>query len=592
MKKIVLILALALLPVILFSQVEIKMEESGGVYYVPCKVNGLPLKLIFDTGASDVSISATEAVFMLKNGYLSSEDMHGTTYSSIANGDIVEGTEITIKEIEIGGITIKNVSASVVHSLSAPLLIGQSAIQKLGPIHLNGNILTIENGLKLKSNKEATLLYGKVFQYIEAEEYDNAIETAIKAIDIAEDNMIKAVLYGELGNAYKGKGQLEAAAEACRTALTFYPYKSAAYNLGIYLNDLEKYEQAYKAFKQYLTLQAGMPENDDDEFLAGAYATMGVIDYKRGRYVDAESNCKKSLKYSEHSLPYLTLGDIYKQQEKYNDAVACYDKGIRFEPERPSNIIRLIDLSDCYMKLNDFENSIHCCLYAEHLFVEVVDAVGFDSLTEEIAASGIMVTEMLAQMHIRAGLYTVAIEMYEYVRGLKVPMKESNYVYLAFCYHKNGDYAKEAKTIKDGIQYYPNNGDLLFHSIEQQPTQEAINGYMKILENEKTYTPIFFDYASVYNNIAYIYCLLGEYNKGLEYAQKAIARNPDDGHAWDTLGELYYRQNKYEDCVSAMTKAISLHPIKNSYQLRGEAYLKLGNKKQGDKDLKIAMEMK
>ena len=143
MKKIVLILALALLPVILFSQVEIKMEESGGVYYVPCKVNGLPLKLIFDTGASDVSISATEAVFMLKNGYLSSEDMHGTTYSSIANGDIVEGTEITIKEIEIGGITINDISATVVHSINAPLLLGQSAIKKMGTIKIDNGILTM-----------------------------------------------------------------------------------------------------------------------------------------------------------------------------------------------------------------------------------------------------------------------------------------------------------------------------------------------------------------------------------------------------------------------------------------------------------------
>ncbi len=54
------------------------MEKKGGVYYVPCKVNGLGLKFIFDTGAGDVSISYAEAIFMLKNGYLSESDLGGS----------------------------------------------------------------------------------------------------------------------------------------------------------------------------------------------------------------------------------------------------------------------------------------------------------------------------------------------------------------------------------------------------------------------------------------------------------------------------------------------------------------------------------
>ena len=51
------------------SQTVIKMKKEGGVSIIPCKVNGLNLNFIFDTGASDVSISLTEANFMLKNGY-------------------------------------------------------------------------------------------------------------------------------------------------------------------------------------------------------------------------------------------------------------------------------------------------------------------------------------------------------------------------------------------------------------------------------------------------------------------------------------------------------------------------------------------
>ncbi|MBC7525280.1 MAG: hypothetical protein H7239_12685 [Flavobacterium sp.] len=46
------------------------MERKGGVSIVPCKVNKLNLSFVFDTGASDVTISMTEALFMLKNIFL------------------------------------------------------------------------------------------------------------------------------------------------------------------------------------------------------------------------------------------------------------------------------------------------------------------------------------------------------------------------------------------------------------------------------------------------------------------------------------------------------------------------------------------
>lgn len=108
------------------------MEHKHGVYYLPCEINSLKLKFVFDTGASDCSISLAEAIFMLKNGYLNESDLLGSTYSRIANGEVVEGTKIILKTVKIGDKTIYGVQASIVHSLSAPLLLGQSAIKQLG----------------------------------------------------------------------------------------------------------------------------------------------------------------------------------------------------------------------------------------------------------------------------------------------------------------------------------------------------------------------------------------------------------------------------------------------------------------------------
>lgn len=125
------------------AQTKIIMQKEGGVYTVPCKVNGLQLKFIFDTGASNVTISLTEALFMIKNNYLSKEDIYGSSYAQLANGDITENTEILLREIVISDLKLYNVRASIVHELAAPLLLGQTAISKLGKIQLDGNELTV-----------------------------------------------------------------------------------------------------------------------------------------------------------------------------------------------------------------------------------------------------------------------------------------------------------------------------------------------------------------------------------------------------------------------------------------------------------------
>lgn len=128
-----------------YTQTRIEMEPLNGVYYIPCKVNGLQLNFIFDTGASDVSLSLTEAVFMLKNGYLSEDDLQGSSYYTIANGEVAEGTIVILRELQIGNLLLYNVKASIIHNLDAPLLLGQSALSKIGKYNFDytNNVLTI-----------------------------------------------------------------------------------------------------------------------------------------------------------------------------------------------------------------------------------------------------------------------------------------------------------------------------------------------------------------------------------------------------------------------------------------------------------------
>ena len=130
-KKTIILLLLLVITNYTFSQLVIQMKRQGGVSVVPCKVNGLNLSFIFDTGAADVSISLVEALFMLKNDYLKKEDIVGTANYSDAKGEISEGYIVNLREIEIAGLKLTNVKASIVKNMDAPLLLGQSAISKL-----------------------------------------------------------------------------------------------------------------------------------------------------------------------------------------------------------------------------------------------------------------------------------------------------------------------------------------------------------------------------------------------------------------------------------------------------------------------------
>jgi aspartyl protease family protein len=117
----------------------VKMHKDNGVYYVPCKINGTEMKFIFDTGASDITMSATEAIFLIKQRKMSENDIVGTQQYQIADGSLQEGTIVILRTVEIGNRELKNVRASIVNNLAAPLLLGQSALSKFGEISINYN---------------------------------------------------------------------------------------------------------------------------------------------------------------------------------------------------------------------------------------------------------------------------------------------------------------------------------------------------------------------------------------------------------------------------------------------------------------------
>ena len=117
MRRIITILPIFLLFVCeVFSQKVIYMERSGGVYKISCTVNGARMKMIFDTGASNVSLSRSMAEYLLENDYINQKDLLGETNVRIADGSVVKAYRVNLKDIEIGGMHIYNVEATISNS--------------------------------------------------------------------------------------------------------------------------------------------------------------------------------------------------------------------------------------------------------------------------------------------------------------------------------------------------------------------------------------------------------------------------------------------------------------------------------------------
>ena len=101
------------------------------------KIKTIRLKFIFDTGASNICISSAEATVLYRQGTLQKEDILDIQYFQDATGKVSAGTEINLKTVKIGDRVLHNIEATVIDDNEAPLLLGQSALEKFGKISID-----------------------------------------------------------------------------------------------------------------------------------------------------------------------------------------------------------------------------------------------------------------------------------------------------------------------------------------------------------------------------------------------------------------------------------------------------------------------
>lgn len=312
-----------------YAQTIVKIHKENGVYQIPCKVNGLSLDFIFDTGASDVTISMSEALFMIKNNYLSEEDITGTEYYSIANGSIEEGTSINLKVIEISGLKLYNVKASIVHSLEAPLLLGQSALQKLGRIEFDYD----SEKLIIYKHDDSILVNKRSIEGAISTENDSTYDTmAVLFYD-------KGIAEGQMGNIKKSIEYFTKAIEIENDYVIAYLNRGIAnLNLIKKINPLKSHSDTYDS--RY-----------EDEF---------NLLYKHCHAVIEDANKVISIQPNDFRGYYLKGKAKFKLKD-YLGAVSEFDQAILFDLDNRMMDESYFNRAQSYYELNKYIKTVKDC---------------------------------------------------------------------------------------------------------------------------------------------------------------------------------------------------------------------------------------
>ena len=112
--------------------------DSSGHYNVEAKISGVSVRFLVDTGASDVTLSPRDAKRIgLDTGRLAFNRRYQT-----ANG-IVMGAPVTLPQIRIGPIEVRDVPASVNGVPLNTSLLGMSFLERLSGYRVENGTLTL-----------------------------------------------------------------------------------------------------------------------------------------------------------------------------------------------------------------------------------------------------------------------------------------------------------------------------------------------------------------------------------------------------------------------------------------------------------------
>ena len=388
--------------------------------------------------------------------------------------------------------------------------------------------------------------------------YEEAIKCQKKTLLIKPDY---AKAYNNMGWVYYDQGIYDQAAENFRLAAEKDPYNNTYKgNLALVKIKQEKYDEAIADLR--VVMKNDPDYNDGLYYLGQAFDGKGEYDkaiyyykkctkldpyynflfskigsiylYNLQEYVNAEENYRKYLGFFPNSqFTLVNLGNVYFNQEKYNEAITFYQQAALVDSTYSN---AFLFQGQCYRNLDRDDEALP-------LFRR---AIRLDSLNQEA-------------WHELAKYYKVYGDFDEAIRTYKLAMKADTSYHLALS--RIGDIYSFNLKKRDSAeiyyqqyaQIYPNDavvwGDIGTTCYHRGLYDEALRYYNKSLSLDP-------GYKGTYNDIGNVYYEKGEYKTSIEWYRKALVIDSCYGLAFMNLGDVYEKMELYTECIEAYLAAM------------------------------------
>lgn len=156
--------------------------QSDGTYLVDATVNGVGVKTYYAEENWFASVSSTTYLFLYENGYIEDADVRGMTVVKMPNGSSNKAGSFVIRNLRLGNLIIQDLPAFVIAKQNVPLIIGNSAFDIFGDVHVEDSKLYIEDGIEIAQDEAFTLMTPQdslkraLQKHIEAKEYEDAAD--------------------------------------------------------------------------------------------------------------------------------------------------------------------------------------------------------------------------------------------------------------------------------------------------------------------------------------------------------------------------------------------------------------------------------
>jgi tetratricopeptide (TPR) repeat protein len=433
--------------------------------------------------------------------------------------------------------------------------------------------------IKIGRNDEAIIAYQKAVEYNPADPIgwyglgnvyskigyvDDAIAAYRKSIQCMPSF---AHAWNGLGDVYAGMNRFDEAIKAYCEAIELNRHLIAPWlRLGALFEKQEKYREAIKAYQRALMI---------DRKNSAVWNTVGLVQLKQKALGEAAGAFTKALEFDHgYGLAYGNLAFTYTLQGKPRESIPLFYKSIALLKENKDKAISWNRLGNSYRELNEYEDAI-----AAYQMADMLDRGEVPVLSNDLANTTVFQNENPSLKENTRGQAAAVAEQDQLGAAAQPPVETiesltADSPYWIFNPALN-NYIPKSPASEIPVQTKPDAKEdqvsVLDEGIQKQKgvdmqEQLTVNALpvslqrpLNVSENEDVLdVQVESANAHVWNEKGNVHFKQEQYEEAISAYNKAIQIEPSFGWPYSNLALAYFTQGKYTEAILLYQKSIGL----------------------------------